>query len=121
MSRSTRSGPCLVLVGLSRPKYTRTTNERSTTTAGADSVRMGPFRRLTLNFYSPLRDATIQIRGIRSERGEPNVVIDGSPNEGTVLTLTHWPGFPQPDGFQFDLSAEMAYHHLDHADQTSAG
>jgi hypothetical protein len=44
---------------------------------------------------------------------EPNVVVDGSPNEGTVLTLTHWPGFPQPEGFHFDLSAEMAFHHLD--------
>ena len=45
--------------------------------------------------------------------GEPNVVIDGSPNEATVLTLTHWPGFPQPDGFHFDLSAEMAFQQLD--------
>ena len=26
--------------------------------------------------------------------GEANVVIDGSPNAGTVLCLTHWPGFP---------------------------
>ena len=43
-----------------------------------------------------------------TERG-----LDGSPNEGTVLTLTHWPGFPQPEGFHFDLSAEMAFHHLD--------
>jgi hypothetical protein len=41
------------------------------------------------------------------------VLIDGSPNEGTVLTLTHWPGFPQPEGFHFDLSAEMAFHHVD--------
>jgi len=43
----------------------------------------------------------------------PNVVIDGSPNDGTVLTLTHWPGYPQPVGYQFDLSAEMAFHFLD--------
>ena len=41
------------------------------------------------------------------------MVVDGSPNDGTVLTLTHWPGFPQPDGFHFDLSAEMAFHYLD--------
>jgi hypothetical protein len=51
--------------------------------------------------------------GYPNSEGEPNVVIDGSPNEGTVLTLTHWPGYPQPEGFHFDLSAEMAFHHLD--------
>lgn len=44
----------------------------------------------------------------------PNVVVDGSPNEGTVLTLTHWPGYPQPTDFAFDLSAEMAFHYLVH-------
>ena len=43
----------------------------------------------------------------------PNIVVDGSPNEGTVLTLTHWPGYPQPSGYHFDLSAEMAFHYLD--------
>ncbi|MEY2401487.1 MAG: hypothetical protein QOJ08_1598 [Ilumatobacteraceae bacterium] len=51
--------------------------------------------------------------GYAASAAEPNVVVDGSPNDGTVLTLTHWPGFPQPDGFHFDLSAEMAFHHLD--------
>ena len=30
-----------------------------------------------------------------------------------MLTLTHWPGYPQPEGFHFDLSAEMAFHYLD--------
>ena len=43
----------------------------------------------------------------------PNIVVDGSPNEGTVLALTHWPGYPQPSGYHFDLSAEMAFHYLD--------
>ena len=47
----------------------------------------------------------------------PNVVIDGSPNENTVLTLTHWPGYPQPSGFHFDLSAEMAFQYLDDSDR----
>jgi hypothetical protein len=51
--------------------------------------------------------------GYPASEAEPNVVVDGSPNEATVLTLTHWPGFPQPDGFQFDLSAQMAFHYLD--------
>ena len=51
--------------------------------------------------------------GYAASAAEPNVVVDGSPNECTVLTLTHWPGFVQPEGFRFDLSAEMAFHHLD--------
>ena len=28
--------------------------------------------------------------------GIPNVVVDGSPNPDTVLTLSHWPGSPTP-------------------------
>jgi hypothetical protein len=51
--------------------------------------------------------------GYPASATEPNLVVDGSPNDGTVLTLTHWPGFPQPTGFHFDLSAEMAFHYLD--------
>ncbi len=44
---------------------------------------------------------------------QPNVVVDGSPNAGTVLTLTHWPGFAQPPGTSVDTSAEMAFAYLD--------
>ena len=51
--------------------------------------------------------------GYTASESEPNVVVDGSPNDNTVLTLTHWPGYPQPYGYQFDLSAEMAFHYLD--------
>jgi hypothetical protein len=51
--------------------------------------------------------------GYSASTGRPNVVVDGSPNEATVLTLTHWPGYPQPAGFHFDLSAEMAFHYID--------
>ena len=60
--------------------------------------------------------------GYAASAAEPNVVVDGSPNDGTVLTLTHWPGYPQPDGFHFDLSAEMAFHYLDAPiDHSTAG
>jgi hypothetical protein len=45
--------------------------------------------------------------------GVPNVVVDGSPNASTVLTLSHWPQLPAPDGFAADLSAQMAFHYLD--------
>ena len=44
-----------------------------------------------------------------ASRTIPNVVVDGSPNEGTVLTLTHWPGIAQPVGLAADLSAQMAF------------
>jgi hypothetical protein len=44
---------------------------------------------------------------------EPNIVIDGSPNSGTVLCLTHWPGIPSPPGLADDLSAQMAFRYLD--------
>ena len=45
---------------------------------------------------------------------EPNVVIDGSPNAGTVLCLTHWPGIEcvAPE-LADDLSAQMAFRYLD--------
>jgi hypothetical protein len=42
-----------------------------------------------------------------------NVVVDGSPNAGTVLCLTHWPGYPAPPGTEADLSAQMAFRYLD--------
>lgn len=44
-----------------------------------------------------------------ASRDRPNVVVDGSPNAGTVLTLTHWPGMAQPAGMGADLSAQMAF------------
>ncbi len=44
--------------------------------------------------------------------GRPNVVVDGSPTEGTVLCLSHWPGIAAPPGLASDLSAEMALDYL---------
>ena len=44
-----------------------------------------------------------------ASRDVPNVVVDGSPNDSTVLTLTHWPGVGQPTGLAADLSAQMAF------------
>jgi hypothetical protein len=43
----------------------------------------------------------------------PNVVVDGSANRSTVLTLSHWPGTECPIELQADLSAEMAFRYLD--------
>jgi hypothetical protein len=51
--------------------------------------------------------------GYRESEEVANVVVDGSPNRSTVLTLTHWPGIGQPLGLGADLSAEMAFAYLD--------
>jgi hypothetical protein len=45
--------------------------------------------------------------------GQPNVVSDGSPTEGTLLCLSHWPGIGSPAPFAADLSAEMAFLYLE--------
>jgi hypothetical protein len=44
--------------------------------------------------------------------GVPNVVVDGSPNDDTVLTLSHWPGMPTPPDLRDDLSAQIAFRSL---------
>ena len=51
--------------------------------------------------------------GYEPSRQVSNIVVDGAPNESTVLALTHWPGIPQPPGLGADLSAEMAFRYLD--------
>lgn len=45
--------------------------------------------------------------------GTPNVVVDGSPTDGTLLCLSHWPGIASPARFAADLSAEMAFSYLE--------
>jgi len=49
----------------------------------------------------------------------PNVVVDGSPNAATELTLSHWPGLRAPVGathdLAADLSAQMAFRYVDFA------
>jgi hypothetical protein len=49
-------------------------------------------------------------------RDVPHVVVDGSAQPGTVLTLSHWPGTDLPEVLRADLSAEIAFHYLDHAE-----
>ncbi len=44
------------------------------------------------------------------------MVLDGSPALGTVLTVTHWPGYPPPAGIEDDLSAQMAFRLLERPD-----
>ena len=51
--------------------------------------------------------------------GIPHIVVDGSGQDGTVLTLSHWPGMPTPDALRADLSAEIAFAYLDHPELRS--
>src|SRR5688572_5425362 len=44
---------------------------------------------------------------------EPNIVVDGSPNEQTLLTLSHWPRSGTPAELKADTSAEIAFRYLD--------
>ncbi len=44
--------------------------------------------------------------------GRPNVIVDGSATEGTVLCLSHWPGTPTPPDLRADLSAQMTFRYL---------
>ena len=46
--------------------------------------------------------------------GRPNLIVDGSPTRGTVLTVTHWPGYPAPEAVAADLSAQMAFRLHEH-------
>lgn len=44
--------------------------------------------------------------------GRPNVIVDGSATEGTVLCLSHWPGTSTPADLRADLSAQIAFRYL---------
>jgi len=44
---------------------------------------------------------------------KPNIIVDGSGNEHTALTLSHWPGNKTPGEFKADLSAEIVFNFLD--------
>jgi len=61
--------------------------------------------------FSPLR-----FQPYETTETIPNVVVDGSPNAATVLTLSHWPGLSAPVGATHDLvadlSAQMAFRYV---------
>src|SRR5579883_18824 len=47
-------------------------------------------------------------------RGIPNIIVDGSANDSTVLTLSHWPHSGTPKELKDDLSAQIVFKYLDH-------
>lgn len=46
--------------------------------------------------------------------GIPNIVVDGSEQRDTVLTLSHWPHSGTPAALADDLSAQITFNYLDH-------
>ena len=46
-------------------------------------------------------------------RGIPNVIVDGTSNESTVLTLSHWRQSGTPEELLADTSAEIVFKYLD--------
>ncbi|MCA1831612.1 MAG: DUF6687 family protein [Actinomycetota bacterium] len=45
--------------------------------------------------------------------GRPNIVVDGEGTDGTMLTLSHWPGSGSPSELAADLSTQIAFRYLD--------
>jgi hypothetical protein len=43
----------------------------------------------------------------------PNIIVDGAPTSGTVLTLSHWPKSGTPAELRRDTSTEIVYAYLD--------
>jgi hypothetical protein len=50
-----------------------------------------------------------------SQANVPNIVVDGSSNAHTLLTLSHWPRSGTPSELKADTSAEIAFRYLDSA------
>jgi len=44
---------------------------------------------------------------------QPNIIVDGAPQEATVLTLSHWPKSGTPSELKRDTSAEIVFAYLD--------
>jgi hypothetical protein len=48
--------------------------------------------------------------------GQPNIIVDGYPAEGTLVTLSHWEGSGSPEEIADDLSTQIAFRYLDRPD-----
>lgn len=46
--------------------------------------------------------------------GVPNIVVDGAAHPDSLITLSHWPRSATPAALRDDLSAQIAFHYLDH-------
>ncbi len=49
-------------------------------------------------------------------KGRPNIIVDGYPADGTLITLSHWRGSGSPEELAADLSTQIAFRYLDRRD-----
>jgi len=49
-------------------------------------------------------------------KGGPNIIVDGYPADGTLITLSHWRGAGTPEELADDLSTQIAFRYLDRPD-----
>ena len=49
-------------------------------------------------------------------KGRPNIIVDGYPADGTLITLSHWRGSGSPEELADDLSTQIAFRYLDRPD-----
>ena len=52
--------------------------------------------------------------------GRSNIIVDGYPTNGTVLTLSHWPDSGTPGPFSDDLSTQIVFNYLDGSERVDA-
>ena len=54
--------------------------------------------------------------GYADAASEPNVIVDGAANDGTLMTLSHWPRSGTPADLMADTSTAIVFNYLDRPD-----
>lgn len=60
-----------------------------------------------------LREGGVQYVDYEKSRSMPNIAVDSIANEGTVITLSHWPNNDTPPSLKTDLSAKSVFIYLE--------
>ncbi|MBP7281345.1 MAG: hypothetical protein KBA66_07210 [Leptospiraceae bacterium] len=56
----------------------------------------------------------MQYKAYHKLKGFPNIIVDGSPTDNTVLSLSHWKGVPTPEILKADVAAAVTFNYLSH-------
>ena len=56
----------------------------------------------------------MQYKAYHKLNGFPNIIVDGSPTDNTVLSLSHWKGVPTSEILKADVAAEVTFNYLSH-------
>ena len=57
--------------------------------------------------------STAEFKAYKDTLKTPNIIVDGTANEATVLTLSHWRHSGTPAPLLADTSAEIVFNYLD--------